>query len=265
MQQPDRVERQHRRELPALSAFGRREEQPDRPLHLLHGGQLLAGERQPRGRGDPPAAQIAGLEARRGGRAASARGRRPARRGRRAGRRARGAGRRGRRRWPGRRARSAAGRGRAAALRRARAAGTSSRVQSRPASRSARAWPSIRARTALHRQPGAVEAGDAVAAQHDPRVRVGAAPAVGVVGVHRLVGREPRQRPPAEALEHSCRARAAALQLRGGVGETGLLDQPGPLELLGRGRPAALEGQRPCGNGRGRCGVDRSRWGGVNH
>ena len=80
------------------------------------GGQLLVGERQPRGRGDPPAAQVARRRTRRGARAPSARGRRPARR--------RAPSRRGERAAlvvavrpdrRGRRGRSAAGRGRAAA------------------------------------------------------------------------------------------------------------------------------------------------------
>ena len=103
----------------------------------------------------------------------------------------------------------------------------------------------------LHRQPRAVEAGDAVAAQHDLRVRVGAAPAVGVVGVHRLVGREPRQRPPAEALQHSCRARAAAPQLGGGVGVRG----PARSAACAR---AALRSRPPSGARRSTTARERS-------
>ena len=61
--QPDRLERQHRRQLPAVAGADRRQdEQADGPLDLADRLELLAGEREPRVRADPPAAQIAGVE-----------------------------------------------------------------------------------------------------------------------------------------------------------------------------------------------------------
>ena len=61
--QSDRVERQHRHQLPAVARPERRhDEHADRPLHPIHAAELLAGERQPAVGADPPAAQVDGVE-----------------------------------------------------------------------------------------------------------------------------------------------------------------------------------------------------------
>jgi hypothetical protein len=265
LEEPDRVQRQDRRELPALTALSRREEQPDRPLHALHRRELLAGERQPRRRCDPPAAQVAGLE------------------------------RVGVAEQPARQvAGLLAGESKPGSERPALvvAVGVDGRVVERdrqprvgapqrcielgrrdvePCPVEARV--AVGARLAVdqsphrvHRQPRAVESGDAVATQHDLRVCVGAAPAVGVVRVHRLAGGEPCQRPPAQLLQHSRRARAATPQLFGGAGVSGLLEQSCALELLRWGRaPAAVERQGPRRDGRVLRRVFRAGGGVVMH
>ena len=61
-EQPDRVQRQHRGQLPALPAHGGHHEQRDRPLHPVDRVELLAGDRQPCRGGDPPAPQLDRVE-----------------------------------------------------------------------------------------------------------------------------------------------------------------------------------------------------------
>ncbi len=61
--QPDRAEHEHRHQLPAVARPERRHDaHADRPLHGAHAAELLAGERQPGVRADPPAAQVRGVE-----------------------------------------------------------------------------------------------------------------------------------------------------------------------------------------------------------
>ena len=79
-------------------------------------------------------------------------------------------------------------------------AGAVMRVQSRPASVSARACPSIERLDRRERQVAGVER-DPVAAQHRLRVLIGRAPRIPVVGIDGLVLGQQHQRPPAEMLE----------------------------------------------------------------
>ena len=58
----DHVQGEHGRQLPALPLQRGGDEQPDRALDALDGLELRVGQRQPGLRGDPPAAQIAGVE-----------------------------------------------------------------------------------------------------------------------------------------------------------------------------------------------------------
>ena len=61
--QPDRVQREHRQQLPALAAsHGGHDEHADRPFDFADRFELLVGERQPGRRRDPPAAQVARVE-----------------------------------------------------------------------------------------------------------------------------------------------------------------------------------------------------------
>ena len=53
-EQPDRVQREHRGELPAIPARGGHDEQRDRPFDPVDCVELLAGYLQPCRGGDPP-------------------------------------------------------------------------------------------------------------------------------------------------------------------------------------------------------------------
>ena len=148
---------------------------------------------------------------------------------------------------------AAAARARAAARRRARAAGAVTRVQSRPASRSAVACASIRRPIGRKRQPRRRDAGDAVAAQDRVGVLVAAGPRVGVVGVDGLVAREPHERGPAQVVERLPPAREAAQQLAAGVGLARLA-----RERLAVGGRRARAARRMAARGRRRARRPRS-------
>ena len=61
--QPDRVEREHRHQLPAVTRPERRhDEHANRPLHGADAAEPFAGERQPAVRADSPAPQVRGVE-----------------------------------------------------------------------------------------------------------------------------------------------------------------------------------------------------------
>ena len=82
---------------------------------------------------------------------------------------------------------------------------------------------------------------DPVPAKHGPRVLIGRAPRIPVVGIEGLVLRQPHQRPPAEMLERLAPVREAALQLPRRVGASRLSDQPVALCSL------AVETPGPAG------------------
>ena len=96
-------------------------------------------------------------------------------------------------------------------------AGVVTALQSSPASRSAAAWPSIRAVIAAEVRRVALTLPLAVAVKDRLGVGVAVAPPVRVVGVHRLVGGEPLECPEGQLLERAGPAWEAAQQLRGRV------------------------------------------------
>ena len=93
-------------------------------------------------------------------------------------------------------------------------------------------------------------------AQHRPRVLIGRAPRIPVVGIDRLVLRQDHNGPPAEVLERGGPTREAALQLARGSAEARLSDQPVALCRL------AVETRGPAGQGQL---PSRARGGGRRH
>ena len=229
------------------AAQRRDDEHADRPLDPVDRVELLVGERQPRRRGDPPAAQVAGVER-------VGVGEHPARQ------------------VVGLRAGDREPVGERAAL--VVAVGVDGGVVERDRQPGVRAAQplvqprggdgdrgpvqpgvAVGARLAVdqradggHGQPARVERGEAVAAQHGLGVFVAAAPRVGVVGVDGLVVGQPPQRGRAQVLERARPADKAARQLAAGVGLARRLEQPLALEPVagGPGKPAPpSESARP--------------------
>ena len=254
-EQADRVQREHRGQLPPLAAHRRHDEQRHRPFHAGDRFELLARQREPGGGGDPPAAELVRVELV------------------------------GMREHPPReviclRVRQTEADGERAALRRditehgrVRQVDRELGVRSaKPVVEAARgrgdagpvkAGVGVGVRLPVgerldrgERQMAGVER-DPVSAQYRLRVIIRGAPGVAVVRVDGLILGQADQRPPAQVLERSAPAREAALQLARGVGAARLGDEAVSLRVFGGGAFAPA-GQAQCppraGDGGRRCG-----------
>ena len=256
----DRVQREGRGELPAVAAARGSRNTPTGRSTRSTGRQLRVGERQP-----GVARRSASSAGRRRRRRRGARA--PSRESCVADRRVEAEPARerappvvaARPRRRGRRGRSAAARARARSASSSAPAGVVTRDQSRPASRSASAWPAISARTAVQLEPGRVDAGDAVAAQDRRGVGVGVEPGVGVVGVDGPVVGQAQQRAGAQQGGGRAVRPKQRVELAAGVGARAR-GRSARAFAGRRARPAGVDACRGRARRPRRVGRRRDRW-----